>query len=523
MTCNFLFFIVDQLCATHLGCYGNPIAATPVIDGLAAGGWRAQECHVATPICMPNRASLLTGRMPSVHGVRHNGIPLSLAAVTIADLLRDAGYATSLIGKSHLQNMTAKPPLLAKDAHRPAREAQRPYPGNYQQECQKTWETSPAFEMELPFYGFDHVQLAIGHGDASEGHYRRWLQAEHPELAHKVGRQHSLPAPGYELVRHGQAWRSAIPEELHPTAWIADQTIAQLREAQQRQRPFFLYSSFADPHHPYTPPGRYWDLYRPEDMALPPSFHADTPPPHLAWLRAQREAGRAVKNTMACYAATEREVREAIALGLGSLSFIDAQIGRVLAALSELGLDDDTVVVFTSDHGEFAGDHQLLFKGSLHYQSLTRTPFIWRDPQRVAPGGRADRSLLSTIDIAPTLLERAGIERFNGMQGRSFLPAICGEPRQQRDALLIEEEGQRTYFGFERPVRMRTLLTQRHRLSVYDGVSWGELYDRLEDPHETRNLWDEPSARTVRESLVARLSSEMLAHTETSPAATALA
>src|SRR5690606_20722295 len=109
-------------------------------------------------------------------------------------------------------------------------------------------------------------------------------------------------------------------------------TIACIEEAQRSGQPFFAYCSFPDPHHPYTPPGEYWDMYRPEDMALPASFHSSMPPPHLAWLRAEREAGRAIKTTMACFAATERETREAIALSFGSLRFIDAQIGRVLAA-----------------------------------------------------------------------------------------------------------------------------------------------------------------------------------------------
>ncbi len=357
MPVNFLIFIVDQLHAGHLGCYGNPLAATPNIDALARRGWRAGECHVATPLCMPNRASLMTGRMPSSHGVRHNGIALSLGARTFADCLREAGYDTTLVGKSHLQNITDKPPLFDPRRTRHATDAQRPFPGHYLQESAATWRADPQFEMQLPFYGFEQVELAIGHGDLPGGHFRQWLARQHPQALALAGRAHAQPSPDYALAACGQAWRTRLPEELHPGSWVAERTIAHLRRAAASGKPFLSYCSFPDPHSPYTAPGRYWDMYRPEDMVLPDSYaNRGTPPPHLAWLQQQRDQGLAVKNTMGCFAATPREVQEALALNFGAIAFLDQQIGRVLGALAELGLAQDTVVLFTSDHGEFAGD-----------------------------------------------------------------------------------------------------------------------------------------------------------------------
>ncbi len=523
-TPNFLIFIVDQLCATHLGCYGNSTIRTPNIDALAQSGWQADNCNVATPICMPNRASLLTGRMPSVHGVRHNGIALSLGARTFVDALREAGYATSLLGKSHLQNMTAKPPLPVAGQSRLARDANVLTPGNYAQESVATWHQDDDFEVELPFYGFGHVELAIEHGDTAEGHYRRWLRTEHPEWANRVGPEHAVETPDYELTHIRQAWRTVLPEDCHPTAWIADRTIDRLRSAKAQRQPFLAYCSFPDPHHPYTPPGRFWDMYDPEEVELPPSFDSADPPPHVKWLRDQRDQGLANKRTMACFAATQREVREAIALNYGSISFIDMQVGRVMQELRELGLADNTVVIFTSDHGEFGGDHQLLFKGSLHYRSLTRTPLIWCDP--AGARGEVHDGLLSTIDIAPTVLERAKLDGYNGIQGQSFLAGIVkgGAPLPERDAIVIEEEGQRTYFGFEKPVRMRTLLTAAgQRLSIYHGVDWGELYDRREDPHEERNLWSLPEYAELKAELMMVLAHKMLANVDSSPTPTAVA
>jgi arylsulfatase A-like enzyme len=523
MAINVLVFIVDQLNASHLGCFGNREISTPHIDSLAADGWTATECHVANPICMPNRASFMTGRMPSVHGVRHNGIPLSLASRTFVEQLRQAGYATSLCGKSHLQNITNKQPLASRARPVYPDDAQRPYPGNYLQECISTWKDDPAFEPSLPFYGFGSVDLAVEHGDRPQGHFLRWLAHRHPEALALAGSANAIPTPDYLLAEAGQAWRTRLPEDLHPTTWIADRAIERMRLASKQGHPFFVYCSFPDPHHPYTPPGKYWDMYKPDEITLPASFHAPAGAPHLEWLHRERDEGRAVRNTQACFAATEREAREAIALGYGSLSFIDANIGRVLAALRETGQDQETVVIFTSDHGEFAGDHQLLLKGSLHYGSLTRTPLIWRGPGAAVAGARDD-SLLSTIDISRTILDLTGVEPYNGMQGRSFLPALQGKPwTHRRDHLLIEEEGQRTYFGFDAPVRMRTILSATHRMSIYDGVEWGELYDRCSDPTESHNLWAAPSAAAMKAELMAAMAREMLALSDTSPAPTALA
>ena len=523
MATNFLVFIVDQLNASHLGCFGNHAIATPHIDALAADGWTATECHVASPICMPNRASLMTGRMPSVHGVRHNGIALSLGSRTFVQALHEAGYATALCGKSHLQNITSKKPVQHPGRPAYTQDAQLPYPGDYLQECIATWRGAPRFEPALPFYGFGSVDLAIEHGDCPQGHYWRWLTQHHPDILGLAGKANALPTPDYLLSQVGQAWRTRLPEELHPTAWIADRAIDRIREASRQEQPFFVYCSFPDPHHPYTPPGRYWDMYKPDDMELPPSFHARAEAPHLRWLQAERDQGRAVKNSQACFAASEREAREAIALGWGSLAFIDAQIGRVLQALKASGQHEDTVVIFTSDHGEFAAEHGLLLKGSLHYGCLTRTPLIWKGPGMASPG-RRDRHLLSTVDISSTILEQAGVEPFNGMQGRSFLPLVQGRADfEPRSSLLIEEDGQRIYYGFDRPVRMRTLLTDRHRISMYDGVSWGELYDRQADPEETDNLWELPSAAPVRQRLAAELAHALMQACDTSPLPTAFA
>lgn len=521
---NFLLIITDQQRADHLGCYGNSVVQTPNIDALAQKGMRFENMHVATPICMPNRASLMTGRYPSVHGSRHNGIPLSLRSATFVDTLREAGYQTALVGKAHLQNMTniaPSWPMNPLDRHQ--REAREPESGNYDQEKRHLWLNQDDYDLEYPYYGFEQAKLVDDHSDDVHGHYRYWLRAHHPEFEALIGPEPATPAPDYELTSIRQAWRTRIPEELYPSAYIADQSIAYLNTFAQSQAPFFMQCSFPDPHHPFTPPGKYWDMYDPEQMELPPSFYSKhTPPPHVQWLRTQRDTGQAIKHTPAIFACSEREAKEALALNYGSISNIDHQIGRVLAELERLDLAKNTVVIFTSDHGDYLGDHQLLLKGPIHYRSVTRVPFIWYDPQQSSSSDHTG-SLSSTIDIAPTILARAGLEPFNGIQGQSLLPLITGATQRLREALMIEEEGQRVILGFDTRIRCRTLLTEQYRLTIYDGVEWGEMYDLHADPHELVNLWGQAHTITRQARLMQQLTYLMLNHVDTSPYPTAQA
>jgi arylsulfatase A-like enzyme len=521
---NFLFVITDQHRADHLGCYGNRIVRTPHIDALARAGFRAERCYVASPICMPNRASIMTGRMPSTHGVRHNGIELSLDETVFVERLRAAGYATALVGKSHLQNIHGAPAQWPRDPRdRLAVEARRRGTGRYGQELETAWERDPEHDLELPYYGFERADLTIMHADLQHGHWRRWLRRQVKDADRLLGPENAIPTPEIELAKCRQAWRTRVPEELYPNAWITDRTIDAIRDFARADRPFFLQCSYPDPHHPFTPPGKYWDLCSPDDVPAPRSFAAPHRglAPHMQWLYAHRDAGTAVKHIQQLFACTEREAREAIALNYGTIAQIDDGVGRIMAELARLGIADDTVVIFTSDHGDYLGDHQLLLKGPIHYEGLVRVPFIWRDP--AGPRNRVSDALLQSTDFAPTILARAGVAPFNGMHGRSLLPLLAGERDAVRDELLIEEEGQRTYLGFESRVRMRSLVTPTHRLSLYDGVAWGELYDRHDDPDELANLWDDAGARALRSELCERLARMMIAHSETSPYPTHIA
>ncbi|MEO7242506.1 MAG: sulfatase-like hydrolase/transferase, partial [Variovorax sp.] len=515
---NFLFIITDQQRADHLGCYGNTVVRTPHIDALARRGFRSERFYVANPVCSPNRASIMTGRMPSLHRLRHNGIELSFTETTFPQLLMDAGYRTALNGKSHLQCIHAAPAAYPTPEERLSPEARRPDGGRHGQEQEKTWENDPEHDLDLPYYGFERVRLSIMHADRQQGHWRRWLRQQLPDADKLIGPDNAIPTPEYELVKSRQAWRTQVPEELYPNHWITDETIKSIRDSVHDGKPFFIQCSYPDPHHPFTPPGKYWSMYSPDDIPLPASYGAahTNPPRQLQWNWDAREAGTGIKNGQPAFACTEREAREAIALNYGTISQIDDGVGRIMAELERLGIADNTVVIFTADHGDLMGDHQMLLKGPLHYQGLIRVPFIWMDPRAAtttdaAARNAASQALLQSTDIGPSVLESAGLARFNGMQGRSVLPLVAGETDGVRESVLVEDDRQRHFYCFETRVRMRSLVTDTHRITINDETEWGELHDLKNDPLELVNLWDDPGARTMRADLVQALARKMIA------------
>lgn len=514
---NFLLFITDQHRADWLGCYGHPVVRTPNIDSLAARGTRFDDFHVALPVCMPNRASLLTGRYPSVHGLRHNGCVLSERANTFVDVLAAAGYRTATIGKSHLQPFSANRPKGGPDFEAgPIAEAWKPDATSYEEEQPDSYADKGSYAVRTPYYGYQHVEMVTDHGDKCGGHYGQWFRRTHPNWR-------ELHDPANELPHNyscPQAYRTPVPEESYSTAWIADRAAAWVREQAGSEAPFFAFVSFPDPHHPFNPPGKYWSMYQPEqfEVGLPYSAH-ENPPPPLKYLRERWEQGKSEAVAQAAFYADDQAVREAMALTAGMITMIDDKIGEVLATLEETGQKEDTIIIFTSDHGDYLGDYNLLLKGSLPTRAITRTPFIWADPADTRP--RSSSVLASTIDISATVLDRAGVAPYWGLQGRSLLAGIEGSP--VRDALLIEHHDGGPRMGFDKPVRARCLLTERWRLTIFKDEDWGELYDRQADPGETRNLWSDEDYRDVRAELTSRLAHEMIRNMEESPRATRLA
>jgi len=493
---NFLCIVTDQHRADHLGCAGHPVLRTPHIDRLAEGGVRFSRAYINNPLCMPSRATMFTGRTPRGHGVRTNGIPLDPAIPTMTDALYASGYRTHGIGKVHLSNF-----IFSSDLEVPALDPKQ-FP-----EADSSWRAGAVAALPEPYFGLQTTEFVGGHAHYLWGDYRKWLDAEHPGAYKLMTRKHALEPP----TGDPEAWKSALPAELHPTAWIADRTIAFLRERARTDEPFFLWCSFPDPHHAYNPPRPWCDMYDPGDVPMPARREGelDLLPPHF---KAQVESAQWTSGRIRPTKMPDAHLREILALTYGLIGQVDHHLGRILDCLDELGLTDDTAVSFFSDHGDLMGDHWLINKGPFHFEGLVRVPFLWRYPRRFPARGET-AALASMLDFAPTVLDLAGVPIPEGpttdppvapeappaWPGRSLVPVLTGEATSVQDSVLIEND--EDHLG----LRLRTLVTDTHKLTVYPGQTYGELFDLTDDPNELCNRWADPACRGVRDELMIRL------------------
>lgn len=504
---NVLIIMTDQQRADHLGCYGNPIVKTPNLDALAARGTRFDQFYVSNPICQPNRAALATGQLTTVNGCRKNGIPLSRDSTTYADILRSAGYRTGLVGKAHFQNVspvkapppdhrgTGTPPTAPFDR---SMRLQREGP-DYEHEIRSHWINNPGRDVPRPYYGFDQLALCIGHGDQVEGHYTGWLRDRLGDAPDPRGRDAARANGPQDLP---QIWRTALPEELYPTTYVGEQACAFLDDPDKS--PFLLQVSFPDPHHPFTPPGRYFDMYDPADIPLPVSFNhptctRDDLPAHL--LRVYK-IGDEKPDAYWPFHADPDTVRQMIALNYGAITMIDDWVGRILETLERGGKARNTHIVFMSDHGDYMGDHGTVLKHGVHSHGLIRVPLIW-----AAPDGEETTTDIqgSAIDFAPTVLARVGVQHPIGMQGRDLLAEDA-----ENLPVLIEDAGL-SFADKGGQTASRTLVNDNWRLTLFEGSALGELYDLGTDPHELSNLWTDAAASERKSEMLLMLAERQMA------------
>ena len=480
---NFLFITTDQQRWDTLRCAGNPAIRTPHLDALAARGVRFSRAYPSTPICMPARASMITGRSQRGHQVFEHEINLSENIPVLGDALHDVGYTTALFGKPHFKVWEIEDSL---PEHPPAGAAIDPRDG--------LWHG--------PYYGFDYVSHFTGHRSPS-GHWRVWLEREHPESI-RLWEPEASPKPE---VRSG-AWHNAIPKEHHHTHFFADELIDWLGQRGQANetQPFFAWLSFPDPHGPFCPPAPYSDMYDPADMPspVPPADDFELKPPHYRWSVDGKHSwyGGGIAGDQ-----SDENSRQVRALYYGMITFIDDMIGRVLQALERHGLASNTHVIFTSDHGEMIDDHGQGGKPPMTYESVIRVPMLWAGPE--IPDGRVHNGVMTHLDLTPTVISLAGAEPLPGMEGRSFAPLLTGETDTHRDAVIVERIGVERHTS-EPIVRQKILVTPRYKLAHY-GSGWpGELYDLDTDPEEFTNLWDDPAHAHIRAELTERLLTEII-------------
>ncbi len=520
-----VLIITDQHRPDHTGFGGNPVVQTPNLDRLAGRGVIFDRAVVANPICMPNRSTILTGRMPSVHGVRFNGVALDWGANTFVRVLREAGYRTGHIGKAHYQNMGHAPGLGDFFFPQPGDAVRPGWPEGWD-----TWEDLTRHRagfVELPadWYGFDHVDLVVDHADRCGGHYYQWLLEQGVDPATIQGPENKLAAPE---VGWDQIYQTGIPEELYPTTYVGMRAVAFIENAAARSagdgpvEPFFLQVSFPDPHHPFTPPGRFYDLYDPRSIPMPATFADPHERSNAAIRQMVQFRGRQAPNMpVAPFACSEEQYREAAAKEYGMITMIDGAVGEVLSALERTGVVNDTVVLFTSDHGDMFGDHGLMLKGGFHYRGCIEVPLLFAGPG-IAVGARTD-ALVGSIDLPETILELCGARPYFGMQGVSFAPVLANPTLPGRERLLVEEDQVFDLLGTGRPLRMRTIVTPEARLTRYEGVDHGELFDLAADPGEMENRWNLDQSRSLQAAMTEHLVEELIRLADDAPKPTHLA
>ena len=437
---NILLLYTDQQRWDALGINGNPDIQTPHLDQLAREGVNFDHYFVQNPVCMPSRLSFLTGQYPSTLGVTHMGVPVPEDIVALPHLLRNYGYHSANIGKLHFL------PHANRDHRQPH-----------------------------PAYGFDHLEISDEPGPYPDA-YRAWVAAKAPEELDRI----SLGLPPM-----GVTWQKALnikdgiqhPEERFPkkalpfagrsdlthTAFVAEQTIDYIER--QQDGPFCCISGFYSPHSPWVAPREFIYRYDPDTLSLPtfpPELDARRGPDHYS----------------------DEELRRARVGYYAMVSEVDHHVGRILARLDQLGLAEDTIVAFTSDHGEWLGEHLIYGKGYPGHDCVTRVPLILRWPKHINAPGRTESGLLEGVDIVPTLLESAGIQIPSHLQGHSLYAALAGREKAGKDCAITEMYG------------WKTLRSEQYRY-VVEANGREQLYDLDTDPIAYRDLCNDAKYVTI--------------------------
>ncbi len=476
---NILFIMFDQLRFDYLSCAGHPHLQTPHIDGLAAEGVRFSRAYVQSPVCGASRMSFYTGRYVHSHGATWNNVPLKVGERTLGDHLRATGMDCVLVGKTHMKADDEGMAGLGipRDSVIGARVAECGF---------DVYERDDGMRPEGPDGMYDP------HGAER---YNAWLrdkgyEAENPwhDFANSGRHENGDVASGWFLKNARKA--ATIREEDSETPYMTGRAIEFMEQA--GDKPWCLHLSYIKPHWPYIAPAPYNDMYGPQHVQRAIRDEGEREDPHPVY-RAFME-GRIGK------AFSRDEVREAVIPAyMGLVKQCDDQMGRLFAWLKETGRWDDTLIVVTSDHGDYLGDHWLGEKDLFHEPSV-KVPLIIRDPRAEADAARGTvcDALVEGIDLAPTFLEVAGGEaKPHILEGRSLAPFLRGEaPEAWREFVVSEYD-----YGMHAAAAHLAESPSKARLFMIADERWKyvhaegmrpQLFDMEADPDEFRDLGADP-------------------------------
>jgi len=442
---NILYLMTDQHRADCLGCAGHKIIKTPNLDSIAAEGVLFPNAYTSTPSCTPARAGILTGLSPWHHGMLGYGRVAGQYPFELPQALRDAGCYLFGIGKMHWypqKKLRGYHGLLVDESGR----------------------------AETPGFVSD---------------YRLWFKQQAPDLnpdATGIGWNDYLAKP------------YALPERLHPTTWTGDRAV-EFIEKYDRAEPFMLKVSFARPHSPYDPPQRVMDMYNVDDMPAP--VVGD-------WAARYAPHDEPAKPSLWHGDLGVRQAKESRRAYYASVTFIDEQVGRILAALRMRGFYDNTLVLFFADHGDMLGDHHL-WRKTYAYQSSANIPMILRWPKGMGMNDRRGGKLPQVTelrDVLPTFLDAAGAPIPTGLDGKSLLDLVRGNTKNWRPWIDLEHS-----MCYDQD--HWTALTDgrfKYIYFAYDGRE--QLFDMTQDPGELHNL----AGQSAHESLLKEWRQRMVQH-----------
>lgn len=436
---NILFIMTDQLAGPALPCYGHPIVKAPHITGLAEKGVVFDNAYCNSPLCAPSRASMMTGQLPSRIGAFDNAAQFPSDVPTFAHYLRALGYRTCLAGKMH-------------------------------------------FVGPDQLHGFEE-RLTTDIYPSDFGWVPDW---EHPE---------DRPSWYHNMLSVVQAGVCETSNQLDYDEEVAFRAVRKIYDMARDadERPFCLLASFTHPHDPFAITREYWDRYEHAKIDMPtiPPLLLDQLDPHSQRLYHV--------SAMDQYVQTEDRVRNARHAYYGMISYIDDKVGQLLQALEATGLKDDTIVVFTSDHGEMLGERGLWYKMSF-FEWSARVPMLFYAPRRFSP--RRVTQVVSLVDLLPTLVDLASdketVDFADKLDGQSLIPLLQGDESHASDTALGEILAE----GAISPC----LMIRRGRYKyIYSDPDPDQLYDLVADPNELENLAQQPDFASLRQAFKAEI------------------
>lgn len=468
---NILWICTDEQRADTIGGFNNHFVQTPRLRQLMSESVTFTNAFCQNPICSPSRASFLTGRYPHVTGLRANGQRIRESEHLVTRILADQGYVCGLVGKLHLSPCAD---------------------GRVEQRIDDGYE----------FFEWSHDLEDDWPG---QNMWRVWLERQGVKW----------PIPPKDRAKT-KVWGVPIDPRFTQTAWCAQEAITFMREKKSMQ-PWLMSVNIFQPHHPFLPTEEYLSKYPANKM--PPPMYQEGELESKPIYQGLDHKGAYGGTNVSFASETPEERSRTTAAYYAMIEQVDRAVGEMLDALEESGQAQDTIVIFMSDHGEMLGDHGIYLKGPYFYDCLTRVPLMIRWPGHYKCDLQLD-ALVELIDLAPTLLEAAGVPVPPGMQGRSLTPLLTGTRQIHRSSIYCEYLDSQALFD---PPPMATCVrTAHYKLAYYQGLRTGELYDLERDPSEFTNLWNSVHHSDVKAEMMEELANSMIATTDPMPERLAL-